>query len=458
MTVMLPPAPGEHGIAVAFSGGLDSTVLLHLLAGDPAARARGLRALHVDHGLHADSAAWAEHCAGICAALGVDFASRRVGVVATGEGLEAAARRARHGALVAMQRPGEVIALAHHRDDQAETVLLRLLRGAGDGLAGMRVLRPFGSGALWRPLLAVARSDIEAWARARDLAWLDDPANDALRHDRNFLRHEILPRLATRWPQASAALARSAALLATQADLLGGEDAQRLAALRGGDPAWLDLAGLRALVPEWRARVLRAWLAALGLPPAPAARLATIGHDLVAAQAADGNAAADGADGGDAGDSGDGGLVEWPGAQVRRWRGRLWAGPPPVTLPADFETRWDGRAPLPLPTGVTLALVGPGTAPPACFPEPLCVRARRGGERLRLPGRSHSHALKHLLQDAGVPPWERAALPLLFAADGELLAAGDRLVSARLQAWLGRNGLALVIINGVGDSSAENGL
>ncbi|TNJ34244.1 tRNA lysidine(34) synthetase TilS [Arenimonas terrae] len=413
MPLSLPPAPGTGPVAVAFSGGQDSTVLLHLLADDPAIRARGLRALHVDHGLHADSARWAETCASACAALGVDFASRRVAVRDSGHGLEAAARAARHRALLDWQLDGELIALAHHRDDQAETVLLRLLRGSGDGLSAMRSQRAFGRGWLWRPLLAVPRAELQRFAESRGLAWIEDPSNASERHDRNFLRHRVLPLLGERWPQAPVALARSAALLATQADLLAGEDARRLAMLQGLDPARLDLPGLMAQPAAWRDRLLRAWVRALQLPPLPGDATRTIDAELLAER------------------DESRGEFRWAGAVIRRWRDGLHAGRVQAPLPPVWQAEWDGLAPLALPGGGTLAL-----EPAGGFEGPVSVRARAGGERLVLPGRGHSSELKQVLQDLGLPPWERERLPLLFADDGELLAAGDVVVSARLSAWL----------------------
>jgi tRNA(Ile)-lysidine synthase len=408
----LDPVP-EGPVAVALSGGLDSTVLLHLLAARDDVRARGLRALHVDHALHADSATWTAHCRSACAALGVAFESRRVDVRPAGDGLEAAARDARHAAFLDWQRPGETLALAHHRDDQAETVLLRLLRGSGDGLAAMRPRRDFGQGSLWRPLLAWPRTALHDFARAQGLRWLDDPSNASDRHDRNFLRHRVLPLIGERWPQAPAALARSAALLATQADLLAGEDARRLARLQGLDPSRLDLPGLMAQPAAWRDRLLRAWVRALDLPPLPADAPATIGVELLAERTESR------------------GEFRWAGAVIRRWRDGLHAGRAHAPLPPDWQARWDGLAPLALPGGGTLVL-----EPANGFDKPLAVRARAGGERLVLPGRDHSSELKQVLQDLGLPPWERERLPLLFADDGELLAAGDVAISARLSAWL----------------------
>lgn len=410
----LDPVP-EGPVAVALSGGLDSTVLLQLLAERDDVRARGLRALHVDHALHADSATWTAACRSACAALGVAFESRRVDVRPAGDGLEAAAREARHAAFLDWQHPGETLALAHHRDDQAETVLLRLLRGSGDGLAAMRARRDFGRGSLWRPLLAWPRTALHDFARARGLRWLDDPSNASERHDRNFLRHRVLPLLGERWPQAAAALARSAALLATQAELLAGEDKRRLAMVQGLDPARLDVPRLIAQPPAWRDRLLRAWVRERGLPPLPADATATIQAELLA----------------DRGESR--GEFRWAGASVRRWRDGLFAERLREPIPADWRADWDGRAPLPLPGGGTLAL-----EPAAAFEAPVQVRPRRGGERLTLPGRDHSSDLKQVLQDLGLPPWERARLPLVFAGDGDLLAAGDVVISARLSDWLQR--------------------
>jgi len=413
MALSLPQAPGDGPVVVAFSGGLDSTVLLHLAAADARLRVRGLRALHVDHGLHPDSTQWAGHCRGQCESLGVPFAANRVQVRPGGDGLEAAAREARYRAFGKAQAKGEVIALAHHRDDQAETVLLRLLRGAGDGLAAMRAMRHFGTGWLWRPLLDLPRADLRAYADQHGLHWLEDPSNASDRQDRNFLRQRVLPVLAERWPNASAALARSAALVATQADLLAAEDTRRLAQVRGLDPHSLSVPALLAQPPAWRDRLLRRWLADLGLPPLPTDALATIAAELLPARA---DARAE---------------FAWSGAVIRRWRDLLHASQPLPPLASDWTADWDGRAALALPTGDRLQL-----EPAAALEAPVQVRGRRGGERIRLAGREHHTELKTLLQSLGVPPWRRARLPLLFAADGELLAAGDVVISARLAHWL----------------------
>jgi tRNA(Ile)-lysidine synthase len=413
----LPPLP-DAPILVGFSGGLDSTVLLHALAADPAARARGLRAIHVDHGLHVASLDWAEHCIRTCAALGIDLAVRRMRVFDDGCGPEAAARSARLAAFADELRAGEWLALAHHQDDQAETLLLRLLRASGGhGLAAMRSTREFGAGVMWRPLLDVPRARLREYAQANGLRWIEDPGNASDVFDRNFLRRQVMPQLAARWPHAAASLARSAALLAEDADLLAQETARRLALLQGVDPQVLDRERLLAEPMAWRARLLRAWIEGLGLPPLPTRALAQIEAELLPARA-DAEA-----------------RVAWPGAEVRAWRDGVYAASARTALPGDWSVTWDGRGTLRLPTGEALACVDTGGGDPApalATLGPLRLAARQGGERLRLPGRTHTHAVKKLLQELEVPPWERGRLPLAYAADGELLAVGDVLTSARL--------------------------
>ena len=413
--IRLPDTGTDAAIVVALSGGLDSTVLLHALAAMPVVRARGLRAVHVHHGLNAAADAWIADCEALCAGLDVPLRVVRVVVDArAGLGLEGAARAARHAALADALGEGELLALAHHRDDQAETFLLRALRASGpDGLGAMRAMRPFANGWLWRPLLDVPRAALHAYAQSHALRWIDDPANAALEHDRNFLRHRVLPLLRERWPHADDALARAAALNAEAAALLAEDDARALHAARTDDPQTLALAPLRELTAPRRARTLRRWIAELDLPPLPAEGIARIEADL-----------ADGAPDADF-------RFDWANAGIRRWRDRLHASP---TLPAPhagWSDTWDGRAPLVLPDGGVLELRG---AP--AFDAPVHVRPRAGGERIVLPGRAHSHTLKHALQDAGIPTWERERLPLLLDAEGTVLAAGDRVVSAALDAWL----------------------
>lgn len=408
-------------ILVGYSGGLDSTVLLHLLAQDAGARRNGLRAVHVHHGLHADADAWTAHCERVCAVLDVPLQVVHVEVVRdSGLGIEGAARAARHRAFADAMAEDDILALAHHQDDQAETFLLRVLRGSGvEGLAAMRPWREYARGWLWRPLLDTPRAALHAHAQARQLDWIEDPSNAGSAFERNFLRNRVLPLLAERWPHAAGSLARSAGLAAQASCLLDAEDARVCAALRQHDGD-LAIAGLLALPQERRARVLRRWIADLGLPPLPGSGIDTIETALLSARA---DAAA---------------RFDWAGARVQRWRNQLHAARIRTPLATDWSQVWDGRAPLALPTGDSLELVGAHR-----FDAPLRVHARQGGERIVLPGRTHSHALKHVLQAQGLPPWQRERLPLLSAADGTVLAAGEAILSAGLHAWLHTHGAQL---------------
>ncbi len=407
-------------LRVAVSGGLDSTALLHALAALPAARARGLGAIHVDHGLHPGSARWAERVAAHSRALDVPLRVQRVQVErGAGLGPEGAAREARHAAFADALHPGEILVAAHHADDQAETVLLRLLRAAGpEGLRGMRALRPFACGWLARPWLGVRRDAIRAYATAQGLSWIEDPSNADPTMDRNWLRIEVMPRIAARWPHASTALARSAALL----EAVAARDARALDAelgLRvGGDPAAIDAADLAALDDAHRGALLRRWVQGLGLPPPDARALGEIARRLAVPRD---DAAA---------------VVRWIGAELRIWRGSLHVMAPLPPAPVAWSLNWDGRGALALPTGGTLRLDG------AIAPLPLRVAGRVGGERIVLSPRRPSQSVKHALQSLGLPPWRRARAPLLWHDDA-LWAVGDWLLSGACRDWLAAHGARL---------------
>ena len=403
-------------LLVGYSGGLDSTVLLHALAKAQGGR---VRAIHIHHGLHPDADAWATHCRQICDALGVSLVTVKVDVVDIDAGPEAAARAARHAAFETHLREGEWLTLAHHRDDQAETFLLRALRGSGpDGLSAMRPWRRFGAGCLWRPLLGLPRDTLMAYAEANELAWIEDPSNTSSVFDRNYLRNNVMPMLQKRWPQVDAAFAR-AALLQQQARVV----------LQANDDDFdvttspLQLESLRALPPMQRARGFRAWASHHALPPVPTRVVEWLETELA-------KPPRDGAS-----------ECHWAGTLLRRWRDALYLPDPITPLPMDLDIEWDGRDELALPNGLVWRLSGT-----SALQTPTRVRARLGGERIELAKRQHRHLLKHLWQEQGVPPWRRNAIPLMFRADGVLLAAGD-LHSALLDAWLDANHGTLTLIN-----------
>ncbi len=396
----------EASLAIGFSGGLDSTVLLHALSQLPAARKRGLLALHVDHGNGAYSVQWAEHCRVFASRLGVEFQVVQANVQGIAEhGLEGAWRRARLEAFEANLPAPCVLGLAHHREDQAETLLLRLLHAAGsEGLAGMRRLRPLRGNEtarwLWRPLLDVPRAPLREYAQRHGLEFIDDPANSDSRHARTRLRTHALPALREAFPDADARIAAAALRLREEADALRWVASNFIENHRHAHDSSLPAAELSLLPNALRREVVSRWLDALKLPRPPAGIWPRIVAELIGA-APDAKP-----------------KLHWNGAQLRRYRNRLFAFAPFDESPS-FALEWNGTEPLPLPQGLGTLCIEPALP----SPQRWLVRNRGGGERLRLQGVHRS--LKHLLQESAIAPWQRGRLPLVFDADGQLLAAGE---------------------------------
>lgn len=402
----LPPA---QRYLVAFSGGCDSTVLLHALVVLRETLAVPIIAVHVDHGLQAPSEAWARHCAAQCAAWQVPFISRRVNARArAGESAEAAARQARYAALRDVMQTGDVLFTAHHQDDQAETFLLQLLRGAGPrGLAAMPECAAFGPGHLARPLLGFSRDELCAYARQAGLRWIDDPSNFDTVFDRNFLRNEVIPALQGRWPAASRVIARAAAHQAETAQLLDALAESDAVQVQAGDA--LSVSALRALSGARARNLLRWWIGRRGLPVPDSRRLQRI-LDEVAGARVDAEP-----------------RVHWPGAEARRYRDGLFVLPRLHRVP-DQALPWDGRSDLVVPGLGTLRSADVPGALAADVRAGLTVRFGAAGLRIRPTGRVHHHSLKKLWQEAGVPPWVRERTPLIFV-DGRLVAVAGHWIS-----------------------------
>lgn len=394
--------PQLRRFVVGYSGGLDSHVLLHWLA--QRQLPQQVSAIYIDHGLQSASAAWGEHCAAVCAALGIALHIVRTDArPERGESPEAAARRVRYAAFAAHLDAHSALLTAQHADDQAETLLLQLLRGSGvHGLAAMPPLARLGAGWLLRPFLKVTHSALCAYAEAHDLQWIEDPSNQDAGFDRNYLRHQVLPLVQQRWPAWQRTLGRSAQLCAETAACLDEVAAYDLSAVQGAQSNQLTIPALQALSVARQRNVVRYWLRQLALPVPEAGQLQQLLQVLNAAQ--DRNP-----------------CVAWTGAEVRRYRQSLYALPPLTKHDAQRVFIWrmeHGIWPvLELPGLGRLYLepsLGAGLRPAVLESAALLVRFRQGGERFRPLGRAHSQELKKLLQDAGIPPWERARLPLLY--------------------------------------------
>jgi tRNA(Ile)-lysidine synthase len=347
------------------SGGVDSVVLLHQMRDRP-----GVRAIHVHHGLSPNADAWAAFCRKLCKRWGVPLRVFRVKVSRHGHGLEAAARKARYE--VFARADADCIALAHHLDDQAETVLMNLLRGAGvRGARGMLPRSSFKEKAILRPLLEVPREEILAYAREHKLEWIEDESNADESLTRNFIRRRVGPLLEQKFPRWKRSLARAAKHLSK-------EDA------RGEE-------------------LLRGFLRSRGLKAPSEAKLIEMLKQLTSGGART--------------------LIEHDGARLRVYRGRILedrgAG-------AFAPIRWKGETKLPIPAlgGELRFRRGPGIDARQLDKKAFEVRLRSGGERLQADPKRPRRTLKNLFQEAGVPPWERERMPLLYCGDELVWAPG----------------------------------
>ena len=397
----------SQSILVAFSGGLDSTVLLHQLVQWRALHPDvALRAIHIHHGLspHADS--WVQHCESVCAQWQVSLVVERVHLEDDGLGIEAQARRARYQAFAQTLLPGEVLMTAQHLDDQCETFLLALKRGSGPaGLSAMGESSPFAGTQLIRPLLAQTREALEAWARQHELCWIEDESNQDDTYDRNFLRLRVTPLLQQRWPHFAQAVARSAALCAEQESLLDELLASDLAdciTSRGT----LLLTPLMMMSGVRRAALLRRWLAGLNAPMPSRDGLERIWQEVALARE-------------DASPSFRLGEYE-----VRRYQSQLW-WVKSVDGQSETVISWlEWKTPLTLPAGlgsVQLISVGDLRLPQA--DEVVSIRFKAPG-LLHIVGRNGGRKLKKIWQEQGIPPWRRDTTPLLFYGETLIAAAG----------------------------------
>ena len=424
---------GTTGLLAALSGGRDSSCLLAALAharprAPPSLRALPLRAVHVDHGLQAASRAMRDASAALCRRFEVPLEVVRVLVdVEGGVSIEAAARESRYQAFASVLRPGECLLTAHHALDQAETLLLQLLRGAGlKGLSAMPVCRPFEQGSHLRPLLDVVPGELHRLGKTLAVEPADDPMNRDPRFDRAYLRREVWPRIEARWPAAATSFARAAQHLGDAQASLDASTRRSVERLRDGDA--LSVSGLRSLPGRERLHVVRHWLSLAAVEPPSTARLDEALRQILTAKADHEPA------------------VQWGEHVLRRYRDRLFLTArllPAMGEALDWPAASGSRLPLGAGLGTLCWAERAGGLDPEQLPARVSVRRRRGGETLKTGPRARTQSVQHLCQALGILPWLRDALPMIYAGD-TLIAVGDLWQDARSSVALDTVGLGCV--------------
>ncbi len=404
--------PATADIFIAYSGGVDSHVLLHLTASITALRGN-ITAIYINHGLQPEARQWAVHCEKTAAGLGVKFRCLSVNAhPQTGESPEEAARNARYAALKSLLKTNDVLMVAQHREDQLETVLLQLFRGSGvRGLSGMPMQMPFGDGFLLRPFLDVPKQAIDEYAKNHHLLWVEDPSNQHCDYDRNYLRNTIIPSLKQRWPGLDKTVARTANHCAQAQTLLENYAGQLGKTVQNTDNT-LSVSRLLALDDAEQKLMLRTWLQDLGKKMPSQAVLAQLQTEVLTARA---DAAP---------------LIATPGYCLRRYQDRLYCLPPDsLSLLTGSWPKGDETFKVNAHQYLLAVPTKQGIPADLWRQAQIEVRARQGGEKIRLPYRQGSHTLKKLYQEANIPPWERELMPLIYL-DGQLAAVGEYWLAA----------------------------
>ena len=400
----------QKKILIAFSGGLDSHVLLHLLSQKPASDFT-IRAVYIDHGLQAESADWAKHCEKTCNDLGVTFSSIDLSLdIPKGESIEEVARKSRYDALYSNVQENEALVTAHHQNDQAETFLLQLFRGAGvQGLAAMPSLSELEiDNAIYlhlRPLLDFSRSDLEQYAKEYNLDYVEDPSNQDSAFDRNYLRNEIMPLLRKRWVGIDKTISRSASIQAETKQLLDEWAEQQITSVLSNHSIKSNAGNSRLLAPlsiqkllEFSASkqrlLLRYWITKQGFLSPSEKKLQHIFTDLIGA-ATDKNP-----------------VISWQGAELRRYQHCLYLMLPLSEHDITQVITWDAQK------NITIESLNQ-TLTPALIDnndKNITIRFRQGGETMEIPKRGNI-SLKNLFQELQIPPWIRSRLPLIYSGE-----------------------------------------
>ena len=425
----VPLLPSGSFILIGLSGGVDSVVLLHLLYLLAPRFSWQLSALHVHHGISPNADVWAEFCAGLCAQLNVPLHIEKVDIAPLrAHGIEAAARRLRHAAF--SEQACDFVALAHHADDQVETLLLQLLRGAGvRGASAMPLLSGYtGTHKVVRPLLHSTRQEILDYAAAHELQWIEDESNADDSYPRNFLRRQLLPLLGEKFPAYRNTLTRSTQHFAEAGELL--DDLARLDAAQAMAGDTLAVASLQALSLPRAKNLLRFFLYQLSAPMPQAVQLGAMLHQLCGARE-------------------DATLcISFGDWQVRRYQGQVYALRALGEFDRNLVLSWHGEATLDwTATGSHVTFlhgIGQGISLAKLQCAPVTLRLRQGGETLRPQPHAATRTLKNLLQEHAVPPWQRDRVPLLYCGD-ELVCVPGVAIAAEYQAVKGEAGISVVV-------------
>ncbi len=399
---------------VGFSGGADSTALLHALYQCRAELPAPIHAVHFHHGLNTGADAWQSHCRNFCRERGIDFTSRKLDIRKDNKSsIEEESRNCRYLAVAELLQAGDIYLTAHHADDQAETLFLNLMRGSGiEGLAGIPQLRKLGQGQVARPLLNTRRSELESYLLRHGIDWLEDPSNKDQTFDRNFLRNSLFPQLEIRWPGVVRRLtrtSRTARISATAlADFIDTHCNELLHSRHK-----MPLGPFLQLEPPMRALALRQWLRRQEIPALPEVRLnefiKQIANSASTSQAE----------------------VRWGNWQIKRYGDLIWLQDQALPgLASDQEWTAGTKLELGDPLG---CLQLPGTT--GDIPGGWVVGARRKSERIRLHEQGVRRKLKDLFRESAIPPWLRSSIPVLYW-DGEAVAIGDWIIAHRLKSWL----------------------
>lgn len=418
-------------VLVAYSGGLDSSVLLHacqqlLLAG----YLGSLRAVHADHGIQKESQDWAQFCELTCRNFEIDLIVERFELAIIGDTSEAKARKERYRLFEKLLEPNEVLLTAHHNDDQVETLLFRLFRGAGiNGLKGMPVSRKVGVGILRRPLLEITRKDLEAYANRFDLAWVDDPSNKEVDYSRNFIRNKIIPLISEKWPSINRTLSQFSKHAQEQTEILN-EVAEQDLSLKQNNTSSIDCEALSKLSLARQKNALHFWARSNSQLSPASNEIDQLINQLDAAKKQSIK-------------------VKLAGGWVQSYKSKLFFCNAEQTEAILEPIVWkDLTKTLRLDGGISITMTKKTNAnlPESQMsksetsnyffavkpPKPtdiVTIKAREGGEVVRPSYREKSTSLKNIYQELEIPPWQRLGLPLVYYND-QLVTAVGAFVSA----------------------------